>query len=64
MRIGLVKNPRIIADDVAEKSGFDVYIPDMFDGDPIPTEFLKSFPEKPGEKQSIGSKVIHNHIFL
>jgi dienelactone hydrolase len=55
--LGLVKNPRIIADELSEKSGFDVYVPDYFNGDAIHSSFMKHFPEVPGEKTSIGKKV-------
>jgi hypothetical protein len=45
------------ADEVSEKSGFDVYVPDILDGDPIPSSLLKDMPHVPGEKRSIGAKV-------
>ncbi|CAF2136641.1 unnamed protein product [Rotaria magnacalcarata] len=54
---GLTKNPRITADELSEKSGFDVYVPDLFDGDAVATSLLKDMPEVPGEKQSIGTKL-------
>ncbi|UJR07366.1 hypothetical protein I4U23_011652 [Adineta vaga] len=54
---GLVKNPRIIADEVSEKSGFDVYIPDLFNGDAVHSSFMKGMPEVPGDKMSIGGKL-------
>lgn len=47
------------ADELSEKSGFDVFVPDMFNGEPIPSQLLKNFPEKPGDKSSIGAKVRH-----
>ncbi len=45
------------ADEVAEKSGFDVYVPDLFNGDPIATSLIANMPQAPGEKMSIGTKV-------
>jgi hypothetical protein len=45
------------ADEVSEKSGYDVYVPDLFNGDPIATGVLKDVPEVPGEKMSFGTKV-------
>ena len=54
---GLVKNPRIIADEVSEKSGFDVYVPDIFNGDAFHSSFLEGTPDMPGEKTSFGAKV-------
>jgi len=45
------------ADELSEKSGFDVYVPDLFNGDPIPSSLMKDLPEAPGEKMSIGTKV-------
>lgn len=57
IRTGLTKNPRITADEISEKSGLDVYVPDLFNGDPIPSAILKDVPEKPGEKISFGKKV-------
>jgi hypothetical protein len=45
------------ADEVSEKSGFDVYVPDLFNGEPIPSAYIASFPEAPGEKMSFGTKV-------
>ncbi|CAF3493146.1 unnamed protein product [Rotaria socialis] len=55
--IGLTKNPRITADELAEKSGYDVYIPDLFNGDPIASSFLENVPQNPGEKMCIGAKI-------
>lgn len=55
--VGLVKNPRIIADELSEKSGFDVYVPDILNGDPYPSSFMKLMPEVAGEKLSIGARV-------
>ena len=57
IRTGLVKNPCIIADEVSEKSGFDVYVPDLFNGDPVHSSFMKHMPEAPGENTSFGAKV-------
>ncbi len=57
IQTGLTKNPCITADELSEKSGFDVYVPDLFHGDPIPSSFLKSMPDAPGEHMSIGTKV-------
>jgi hypothetical protein len=54
---GLTKNPRITADDLSAKSGLDVYVPDLFDGEPVPTGILKNLPETPGGKTSLTSKV-------
>ncbi|CAF1328329.1 unnamed protein product [Adineta ricciae] len=54
---GLVKNPRIIADEVSEKTGMDVYVPDLFNGDAVHSSFMKDAPEAPGEKKSIGAKL-------
>jgi hypothetical protein len=45
------------ADEVSEKSGYDVYVPDLFNGDPVATTLLKDKPEAPGEKMSLGTKV-------
>lgn len=59
--LGLVKNPRIIADEVSEKSGFDVYVPDLFNGDAVHSSFMKVMPETPEEKMSIGAKVSCRH---
>lgn len=56
-QIGLTKNPRITADELSDKSGFDVYVPDILNGDPIPSALLKDVPETPGQKMSIGTKV-------
>lgn len=44
---------------MSEKSGFDVYVPDIFNGDPVATTFLKDMPDTPGEKMSFGKKVTH-----
>ncbi|CAF1436847.1 unnamed protein product [Didymodactylos carnosus] len=46
---GLTKNPCMTADEVSDKSGFDVYVPDLFNGDPIASSLLKDMPEVPGE---------------
>ncbi|CAF2801321.1 unnamed protein product [Rotaria sp. Silwood2] len=54
---GLTKNIRIIADEVSEKSGFDVYVPDLLRGDAIHSSFMKKMPEEAGEKMSIGARV-------
>ncbi|CAF1462131.1 unnamed protein product, partial [Rotaria sordida] len=54
---GLTKNPRMTADEVSEKSGFDVYVPDLFNGDPVPTSVLEGMPEAPNEARSIGAKL-------
>lgn len=59
--IGLTKNPRITADELSDKSGFDVYIPDLFNGDAIPSKYLADIPQNPGEKMSIGTKVSYRH---
>ncbi|CAF1337576.1 unnamed protein product [Adineta steineri] len=56
---GLTKNIRIIADEVSEKSGFDVYVPDLFIGDAIHSSWMKRFPEQVGEKMSIGARLSH-----
>jgi len=53
---GLTKNPCMTADEVSEKSGFDVYVPDLFNGDPIPSSLLKDMPQAPGEKMPMGAK--------
>lgn len=45
------------ADELSEKSGFDVYLPDIFNGDRVSSSFLKNLPEAPGEKPSFGTKV-------
>jgi hypothetical protein len=58
IEIGLTKNPRMTADELSEISGLDVYVPDILYRDPIPTGVLKDFPEIPGEKMSIGTKVV------
>jgi hypothetical protein len=42
---------------VSEKSGFDVYVPDLFNGDPIASSLLKDMPQAPGEKIPFGAKV-------
>ena len=52
-----MKNPRIIADEVSDKSGFDVYVPDILNGEPVPSSFMKLMPEVAGEKLSIGTRV-------
>jgi hypothetical protein len=57
LMIGLTKNPRMTADELSEKSGFDVYVPDLFNGDPIESSLLKNMPQAPGEKMSLGTKV-------
>jgi len=46
-----ISNPKIIADTIAERTGFDVWVPDLFDGHPPFTpEALDSFiPRRPGE---------------
>ncbi|CAF1057466.1 unnamed protein product [Adineta steineri] len=54
---GLTKNPRMTADEISEKSGFDVYVPDICNGDPVASSFLSNMPEAPGEKMSIGAKI-------
>ncbi|UJR34566.1 hypothetical protein I4U23_027342 [Adineta vaga] len=54
---GLVKNPRIIADEVSEKTGMDVYVPDLFNGDALSSSHLKGSPEVPGEKKSFVTKL-------
>ena len=61
--IGLVKNPRIIADELSEKSGFDVYVPDILNGDPYPSSFMRLMPEVAGEKLSIGTRVSFTYSF-
>ena len=33
------------ADEISEKSGFDVYVTDILNGDPVPSSFLKTLPE-------------------
>ncbi|CAF0887931.1 unnamed protein product [Rotaria sp. Silwood1] len=55
---GLTKNPRITADELSEKAGFDIYIPDLFNGNPITSSFLQGIPQVSGEKMSIGIKKI------
>ena len=59
--IGLTKNPRITADELAVKSGFDVYVPDLFDGEPVHSTLLKDIPQSPGHKTSVASKVNYPH---
>ncbi|UJR34426.1 hypothetical protein I4U23_021833 [Adineta vaga] len=54
---GLVKNPRLIADELSGKSDMDVYVPDVFNGDAVHSSFMKDLPEVPGEKKSIGAKL-------
>jgi len=46
-----ISNPKIIADTIAERTGFDVWVPDMFNGyPPVAPEVLDSFiPRRPGE---------------
>ncbi|CAF2374485.1 unnamed protein product [Rotaria sp. Silwood2] len=61
---GLTKNPRITADELSEKTGFDVYIPDLFNGDAIASSFLQGIPQVPGEKMSIGSKITFAGKFI
>ncbi|CAF0823219.1 unnamed protein product [Rotaria sp. Silwood1] len=58
IEIGLTKNPRITADELSEKAGFDIYIPDLFNGNPIASSFLQGIPQVSGEKMSIGIKKI------
>ncbi|CAF3868029.1 unnamed protein product [Rotaria sordida] len=57
---GLSKNPRITADELSEKSGFDVYIPDLFNGDAIAPSFREGTPEVPGETMSIGTRTLRS----
>ena len=57
-----MKNPRIIADEVSRKSGFDVYVPDILNGDAIPSSFMKVMPEVAGEKMSIGTRVSDRYL--
>jgi len=47
-----ISNPKIIADTIAERTGFDVWVPDLFDGKiPVQPEVLDFFlPRRPGEK--------------
>jgi len=47
-----VPNPKIIADIVAERTGFDVWVPDLFNGyPPLTPEAVEDFaPRSPGEK--------------
>ncbi len=45
------------ADELSEKSGFDVYVPDLFNGDAVASSFMKNMPEVPGDKSSFGAKV-------
>ncbi|CAF0827424.1 unnamed protein product [Rotaria sordida] len=54
---GLTKNIRIIADEVSEKSGFDVYVPDLLRGDAIHSSLMKNMPEESGEKMSISARL-------
>ncbi|CAF1161877.1 unnamed protein product [Adineta steineri] len=54
---GLTKNPRITADEIAEKSGFDVYVPDLFNGEPLPSSLLSYMPDEAGKKLSFGNKL-------
>ncbi|CAF3097145.1 unnamed protein product [Rotaria sp. Silwood2] len=61
---GLSKNPRITADALSDKSGFDVYIPDLFNGDAIAPSFREGTPEVPGEQMSIGTKISFAGKFL
>ena len=42
------------SDEVSKKSGFDVYVSDLFNGDTIPWSFMKVMP---GDKTSIGARV-------
>lgn len=53
----MTKNPRMTADEISEKSGFDVYVPDLFNGEPVESSFLEMMPKEPGEKKTIGEKV-------
>ncbi|CAF4971145.1 unnamed protein product [Rotaria sp. Silwood1] len=61
IEIGLTKNPRITADELSEKAGFDIYIPDLFNGNPIASSFLQGIPQVSGEKMSIGIKVSYQY---
>jgi hypothetical protein len=45
------------ADELSQKSGFDVYVPDLFNGDAVASSLMKYMPEVPGAKPSIGDKV-------
>ena len=67
----MTKKPRITADKLSEKSGFDVYARDLFNADPVPTSLQEGIPEAPNETRSISAKVSykyqvsHNeHFFL
>jgi len=54
-----ISNFKILADTIAERTGFDVWVPDLFNGNPpIKPEALDSFiPRKPGEKLGFLRKV-------
>ncbi|EIM87387.1 dienelactone hydrolase endo-1-3,1,4-beta-D-glucanase [Stereum hirsutum FP-91666 SS1] len=52
-------NSKIIADLLAEKTGFDVWVPDLFDGRPaFEVDDLEPLvPQRPGEKMTLWSKL-------
>ncbi|KAF9786008.1 dienelactone hydrolase endo-1-3,1,4-beta-D-glucanase [Thelephora terrestris] len=54
-----ISNPKVIADTIAERTGFDVWVPDLFDGRiPVKPEVLDFFlPRHPGEKMGLWRKV-------
>jgi dienelactone hydrolase len=54
-----ISNPKIIADTISERTGFDVWVPDLFNGrPPVRPEVLDSFtPRRPGEKMGFWKKV-------
>lgn len=64
IEIGLTKNPRITADELSEKSGLDVFVPDIFNGNPLPSSQLKYHPETPGGTTSFGNGVCSNEISI
>jgi len=46
-----VTNPKIVADTIAERTGFDVWVPDLFNGQPpVAPGTLDYGPRRPGEK--------------
>lgn len=49
------------ADEISEKSGFAVYVPDLFNGDPVLTSLLEGMPEAPEQTTSIGAKVSYRY---
>lgn len=54
-----IPNPKVIADVIAEQTGYDVWVPDVFNGQPpVKPEVLDHFlPRQPGEKMGLWRKI-------